>query len=312
MIGIIALPRRDHYLVRVWSQLRLRLTAVIVTICLLCFSSPLQVAQQQKHLSGVDSKIDWLKTAMTGPETEVALSQEKDHRFLLHSIEIDKASGGATGLHLVWIVLPRGSFSLSINLIDKIGPANDLYTIATSSGALLTLNGGFYMLRQGRAPAPLGLLRQNGKTLSPLATFSTGAVLVSNDQHEVEIIPIKRFSGGGGVHNALQSKPLLIEDGRLSIRPNKSDGLFNRVAIGVTENGDLCIAGAFKDDTQAITLYDFGRFLSLLRAKKGLPLRTVLNLDGATDAHMFLPATGLQLGYPGTNYVPDVITISRK
>jgi hypothetical protein len=139
--------------------------------------------------------------------------------------------------------------------------------------------------------------------------WTSGGILLVRPELNIQIVPISQWNGLGSPKEALQSKPLLIENEIRAVRRNPKDQPFNRSAIGLTTKGELLIAGAFRDDNQALTLYDFCRFLELLGQAKGVHVRTALNLDGATDAHIHVISPARHWGYEGSNYVPDVLAI---
>lgn len=255
---------------------------------------------------------DWLSSALVSQETKSQNSVGRGANVAMHSVTVVNPGETHDGVRLVWIAFPRNSFVLEVQRIDKIGPADDLYKATVSDKTALTVNGGPYFMVKGQTQVPLGVVIERGTVISPKAPFTSGGVVFSGSNIPVDIVGIKRFSISPGIINAIQAKPLLIENGRIAVGRDKTDRQFDRTAIGITANGDLVVAGAFRSDTQALTTYEFARFLALLRPLKGIALKTALNLDGATDAHIFFQPTAIHLGYHGTNYVPDVISIQLK
>ena len=211
---------------------------------------------------------------------------------------------------MVWVVFPHGSVTLRVCSVHKIGPANLLYETYSPKDALAVVNGGFYGFDSSYKGVPVGLLISEGNRLSNVANdWTSGGILLVRNQGDIEIVPIDEKNSLGNPREALQSKPLLIESGLRAVKRDLKDQPFNRSAIGITAAGDLVIAGAFRDDNQALTLVDFGKFLELLGKMKGVHIKTALNLDGATDAHLHVISPARHWGYEGSNYVPDMLAI---
>jgi uncharacterized protein YigE (DUF2233 family) len=184
-----------------------------------------------------------------------------------------------------------------------------LYESYSPKKALVLINGGFYAFNKNNRESPIGLLISDGQQVSPVAqSWKSGGVLVKKNV-DVDIVPISQKHDLGILDQALQSKPLLIENGSLAVKRNLKDEPFNRSAVGLTEKGDIVFVGAFKDDNQAVTLYDFAQFMKLLKAAKGVNVKVALNLDGATDSHLFIVSSGRHFGYAGSNYVPSALAI---
>jgi hypothetical protein len=244
---------------------------------------------------------DWVAAALNQRESQVPLGKTATLNIL------DTVDGSGHKLKLAWTVVPRNSFSLQVTLVNKIGPADLLYKTFTPGNALLTINGGYYQIGRDKTPSPAAFVLSNGKVVHADSKQSAGdAFLFSTGQPGADVGPTCKLPG---VQQCLQSRPILLQAGTVVVKSTGSKTPYNRMAVGTTRSGDLFIAAAFSDDLQAIRLYDFARFMSLLQSKRGIPLKTVVNLDGVNDAHLFAPGNALQLGYHATNYVPDVISI---
>ena len=267
-----------------------------VLLFLVAGTSVRESAQQPAKLPA-----DWVAAALNQHESNLTLGKSATLNLL------DAVDASGHKLQLVWAVVPRNSFLLQVTLVNKIGPADLLYKSVTPGNALLTIDGGYYQLAQNKTPSPAGLVLSNGKVVHAASKQSAGeAFLFSAGQPGADVATNYNASG---IQQCLQLRPVLLQAGNIAVKPTGSKTPYNRMAVGTTANGDLFLAGAFSDDLQAIRLYDFARFMSLLRSKRGIALKTVVNLDGANDAHLFSPGSALQLGYHGTNYVPDVISI---
>jgi hypothetical protein len=86
--------------------------------------------------------------------------------------------------------------------------------------------------------------------------------------------------------------------------------LWNRTAIGITFDDDVIIAGAFKEDAEALSLYEFAYFLASVPAdSEGGHLRDAFNLDGAYNAQFRVPFLKLAHGTPKPDCIPSVVRV---
>ncbi len=255
------------------------------------------------------SELDSIAKALQRPGTRLQLRSNSQAPVSAHIITVP-SSDGQNPLTLVWIVFPQNSVTVRASSVNKIGPANRLYDAYSPKDALVLLNGGYYGYDASHKARPLGLLVSNGNRMSDFATkWTSGGIILVRPELDIQIIPINKWNELSTPKEAIQSKPLLIENEALSVTRHPKDQPFNRSSIGLTTKGDLLVAGAFRDDNQALTLYDFGGFLELLGRLKGVHVRTALNLDGATDAHLHVISPAKDWGYEGSNYVPDVLAV---
>jgi uncharacterized protein YigE (DUF2233 family) len=254
--------------------------------------------------------VDIISNALKGPLTRTLISGASKTGVYLSSVSVPGVDGDEGPLNLVWIMFPHDFATLRTCRVNKIGPANLLYETYSPPGALVLLNGGFYGFDDAHKGVPVGLLVSDGVQVSgPALSWKSGGIVFSREDSNVNIVPIASRLEIGSPKHALQSKPLLIEDGVLAVKHDKNDHPFNRSAIGLTATGDLIVVGAFREDGQALTIYDFGRFLVLLGPLKGLRIKIALNLDGATDAHFYISPSRMHFGYQGSNYVPDALAV---
>lgn len=253
--------------------------------------------------------VDRLIEALKKDETKTLVTDSSITHIYLNTITVPGGEGQNDPLTLVWIVFPRDLVTLRACSVNKIGPANLLYETYSPKGALAMVNGGFYGFQGNNRETPIGLLISDGAQLSPPMPWKSGGFLVVSEKSDIEIVPIFQRDKLKNAKQALQSKPLLISDGKLAVKRDSKDQKFNRSAIGLTEEGNIVVATAVSPNMQAATLYDFGRFLALLRSVKGVKIQNALNLDGATDSHLYVESSGLHLGYGGSNYVPSALAI---
>jgi uncharacterized protein YigE (DUF2233 family) len=275
------------------------------SILTLAVSATLVFGQKTVH----PHSSDILATALQSATTTLVENKENSNIYL-NSVRVsDKGNDENGSFTLTWIVFPHDLVTVRTCRVNKIGPANLLYETYSPKGALAMVNGGFYAFKSGNRETPIGLLISDGSRISPTVDWKTGGFLVVRDKGQIDVVPISRKAEIGNPDQALQSKPLLIENGKLAVKRNQNDQPFNRSAIGITENGDIVVAVAIKDDNQAMTLYDFGRFLQLLNDLKHMKIKVALNLDGANDSHLYVVPSATHLGYGGSNYVPSALAI---
>jgi uncharacterized protein YigE (DUF2233 family) len=255
------------------------------------------------------SVLDSIAKALKEPGTRIPIGSNSRSSIVVNSVTVPSADEKPP-VTLVWVVFPHESVTLRACLVNKIGPANLLYETYSPKDALALVNGGFYGYDAANKGMPVGLLISNGNQISSFAqNWTTGGILLVRKESDTQIISIAQKGELGTPKEAIQSKPLLFENGLRAVKRDRKDQPFNRSGIGLTANGDLLVAGAFRDDSQALTLYEFGKFLELLGEVKGIQVQTILNLDGATDAHFHLVTPARHWGYEGSNYVPDMIAI---
>jgi hypothetical protein len=194
--------------------------------------------------------------------------------------------------------------------VRRTGPLVTLFeTIAIPTDAVL-VNGGFFAVDDKDAPRPTGFIVANGNRLSAFVRTQVGGVLTATgDQHRV--IPARLFDPAIGYRDAVQGRPILVYNGMRGVQSDDRR-LFDRVAIGVTQSGSVLVAGAFNDNGQAVSLYEFAEML--VRASKvyGLELAEAINLDGGPSAHIYLPRLRRHFGGPTTTYLPNAVAIGTK
>jgi hypothetical protein len=207
------------------------------------------------------------------------------------------------GLVLTWTELPRGT--LVVSDVRKFGPSNEIYAKAVPGDALAAINGGFFGYNGTGNHLPLGLVVANGRRRNRLMPWRSGGVLVANDDGAIQVVPIRRFSAFMPMSGAVQSKPLLVENGAVAVRGQ--DPRFNRSAVALTDHGTLVLAGAFESFGRALSLKEFATFLVDLHAFDNIRIDVALAMDGGPGAHLYFPPLAKHYGDPGSNYVPNLV-----
>jgi hypothetical protein len=155
-------------------------------------------------------------------------------------------------------------------------------------------NGGFFGYDQAGNAIPLGLVVSAGKALNRRMPWSTGGFLV-RDARGIGIVPVGTIGFEGAVQEALQSKPIVVEQGGNGIH-NQDEALFDRVAVGLSADGMLVTAGVFGAEGQGGTLYEFGEALAQRVGHPAPGLLNALAMDGGPGAHIYVPSLKKHLG----------------
>ena len=223
---------------------------------------------------------------------------------------INNAKSKFDGLEFVWFVINQRDARVEIQRIGKKGKVADIYAQASSSSDLIVLSSGF----KTQSGSPSGYLVRHGKILSPLVQWTSGGILFQRANGVIGIVHIDAWNKNPipDLRYAIQAKPLVVEDQQNGIRSPVHER-FNRVGIGFTTEGDILVAGAFRKDDRAVSLYDFGLLLSA-HIKGGIPkAEIVVNLKGGPGAHIYMPGLdNRHFGFSGVEFVSGSIHIQKK
>lgn len=139
----------------------------------------------------------------------------------------------------------------------------------------MAMNGGIY----DKAYAPLGLYIEKGRQLTPLNRASgggnffirPGGVFYLKGQ-KAAIVSIDKFKPSPAIQYAVQSGPMLIENGKLNwrLKPSASSRKL-RNGVGITREGKV----VFMLSARETNFYDFACY-----AQSKLNVRQMLYLDG--------------------------------
>lgn len=139
----------------------------------------------------------------------------------------------------------------------------------------MAMNGGIY----DKAYAPLGLYIEKGRQLTPLNRASgggnffirPGGVFYLKGQ-SAGIVSIDKFKPSPAIQYAVQSGPMLIENGKINwrLKPSASSRKL-RNGVGITREGKV----VFMLSARETNFYDFACY-----AQSKLNVRQMLYLDG--------------------------------
>jgi uncharacterized protein YigE (DUF2233 family) len=231
------------------------------------------------------------------------------HKYELQRIKITDPADSRYGLSVVWITVPAAGYQLSVVDIRRDGNAVSAFEAAAHPQTdILLMNGGYFGQKDSTHSIPIGMLIADGIRISKLWPWTSGGVLVASQaKSSAQIIPISTFRTVAAPFEAIQSKPLLVEDSRSGIRTDDHQ-FANRTAVAVCSDGSLLFVGAFAEGG-AVSLYEFAALLN--SGKLNTPtVETALNMDGGPGAHVFIPALHLHFGSNAVTYVPDLIRLS--
>lgn len=199
---------------------------------------------------------------------------------------------------------------MMIRDVRKLGKAKFLFEELAGDGDLVVVNGGFFGSDSAGKPYPIGLVICERNLTSKRASWTSGGVLMQSGE-SISIAPIGSYRGGPSIASAIQSKPILVSDGRIAIWSDDHK-TFNRTAIGLSEDGNIVVAGVFATDGKALSLYEFADFLSTSKSLGGPAVKVALALDGGPGAHLFFPSLSLHFGDLGDNYIPNTVHLRRR
>jgi len=237
-----------------------------------------------------------------------ARSSGKGGPLHLYSWRLQRSGNSSTPIDLILVTAQNKDIQARIQPVLKRGSAMSLYTPSLCPRALLVTNGSFYV-RDGDKSAPLGLVRSGGTTLAKLSKRRSGGFLVVNGGR-IGILPRAAAGRAMTATDAIESTPIVVRNGANDMRSD--DGVrFDRVGVGTTSNGTVVI-GAFADNQDSITLFEFSTLARAAVAATGRRLSNLLAMDGGPSAHIYLPAAKRLYGYRGGAYLPNAVCIGAR
>jgi hypothetical protein len=209
-------------------------------------------------------------------------------------------------IDLVVVTFPDKGTTAHIQPVLKRASATSLFTPALCPRAIVVVNGSFYV-RDGDQTAPLGLVRVGGKTLASASLRRSGGFLVVNDG-KIEVLPRAAKARAQVATDAIESTPIVVRNGANDMRSD-DHVRFDRVGVGTATNGRTVVIGAFADDQDSVSLYEFSTLARAAVAATGARLMDLIAMDGGPSAHVYLPGLKRMYGYRGAAYLPNAICI---
>ena len=213
-----------------------------------------------------------------------------------------------TGLTYAFIETGCTRCVTGIHIVGEFGSSYEIYQRTTPANANVATNGSFFGYDVKGKHVALGLVIADGHRNNRRIAWARGGFLVHSRAGNTRIVPVARYRQQPDDTSVIQSKPLLVEDGRNGIHQDDGER-FNRTAVAITTSGKLLVAGAFEGFGRSASLYEFATFLLALRASDGSSVQWALAMDGGPGAQIYVPSMKLHFGDPGQNYVPNLVYI---
>ena len=186
-----------------------------------------------------------------------------------------------------------------VRVAYRPGEAQSLEAWQAETGALITVNGGFFTEDHHAT----GLTVIDGEVFGVSYGDFAGMLAVTDSGTEVRWLRERPFDANQPLQYALQSFPVLVKPGGVLGFPNEDGIPARRTVVAQDENGRLLFIiapGGF------MTLHQMSQWL----VQSDLDLHIALNLDGGPSTGLLL--AGSDLAIPAFSPLPAVITINKK
>lgn len=168
-----------------------------------------------------------------------------------------------------------------------------------ATGCVAGVNGGYF--GAGAARTPIGLVRHEGRTVTPLATRGfTVAGVVYDTGSAIRLERSSRLrTPVQGMREAIQGGPFLVEQGRVVPGLEKTKRA-TRTFIATDGAGRWCLAMS-----SPLTLHELACWLAEKGSLGDFRVQTALNLDGGSSCAFWDKAAGVHIaGFKAVrNYV---------
>ncbi len=184
---------------------------------------------------------------------------------------------------------------------DKARRYGSLENAMRAERCVAGINGGYFAADE--AATPLGLLRHNGREVTPLASgsFAVAGVLYDTGR-ELRLERSRRLSfSPTRMREAIQGGPFLVEQGRKIVGLN-ADKKARRSFVATDGRGNWCLAMS-----SPLTLDELAGLLASGKALGSFRVQTALNVDGGTSSAFWVSAP--QVNKPGVKAVRNYIGI---
>lgn len=208
--------------------------------------------------------------------------------------------------------VPSPGFSVAVVDATVNSSSAEFPSDASCRDARVVLTGGFFA-NDAEGLRPDGLHVQGSHVLAEDArNWTSGGYVFSRGNGQVGFSPVSEGAPAGAVF-AVQSKPFLIEDGKVAVSPIQ-DPMWDRIAIGDADyrgQKGLFVIAAISDlsKRQAMQQHVFANAIASFIRAFGLKTTVVLNLDGAEGPFIKIPSAGRYYGSNRNRYVPSIICL---
>jgi hypothetical protein len=208
--------------------------------------------------------------------------------------------------------VPSARFSVAVVDATANSSSPEFPSGSSCRDARVVLTGGFFA-NDADGLRPDGLHVQGSQVLAEDArNWTSGGYIFSLSNGQVGFSPVSEGAPVGALF-AVQSKPFLIEDGKVAVGPIQ-DPMWDRIAIGDASyrgQDGLFVIAAISDlsKRQAMQQHVFANAIASISKAFGLETTVVLNLDGAEGPFIKIPSAGRYYGSNRDRYVPSVICL---
>jgi uncharacterized protein YigE (DUF2233 family) len=183
-----------------------------------------------------------------------------------------------------------------VRVAYRPGEAQSLEAWQAETGALITLNGGYFT----EDWLATGLVVVDGEPFGGSYGAFAGMLAVSDGGVAVRWLGERPYDPAEPLRYGLQSFPMLVKPGGVAGYPEEDGAAARRTVIGEDGDGRLLLMAA---PLGGMTLYQLSQWL----AASDLGLYTAVNLDGGTSTGLLL--TGSDINSPAFVPLPAVISV---
>jgi hypothetical protein len=283
---------------------RLVLDMIMKTYCFqqLALTTALMLVGPQVML-GAELPRDRLLYLIQSPPESHALADAAVFRSFL-----DRApTSPALGTELCLLEVPLAKSRLRIKNIQAEGETKHIYETSIPDGSVGAITGGFFGLDISGKMTPIGFVKNDGVVKNPASPWQSGGFIVAG-QFGASIVPIRSFKDDASIKTALQSKPLLVEQGKNGIHTATYDR-FDRSAIAITSDGYLLLVVIHEPGGRGASLAELSFLLTKIMSRDGGHVIWAIAMDGGPGAHLYVPALKRHCGDGEPNYFPNIIYI---
>ena len=184
----------------------------------------------------------------------------------------------------------------------------DIKTLVKKSGAIGAVTGGFYDYGKDlKSFKPVGILIVDGQKIGKWMAGANG-ILIVNSGGSADIIEKGKYKYSPDIIHAVQSGPILVDDGEIKIDKPLSFNEFKilpRTAIGITKDKKIIMV-AGETEYNGLSLYELAEVMKRLESDKAL------NMDGGPSAQMYLTTKKTEIYVKGVGKIIDAIGVFQK